>query len=420
MSADPIPLSSEDAAILALESGTIVGHTCKVLVVDSPALGAEGLRAAMAGRLGAAPELTYRLAGSHEAPAWLPDPQIDLAEQVATLDRDEPLAAEDLPGVVAERFAQRLPRDRPLWAIDVAALDDERTALIWRLHHALADGTCAVRLARAVLFDAASAQPPAPGRTAHSDPADDRRRREHLAAFLEREYARSRAASPFDATVGTRREVRFADVPLAQLHDAAKRAGATVNDAVLACVGGGVSHWLAEHDRAARELRVKVPVSLHSEADSAANRDSFFTVPVPLGGDDPRTRLARVHELTRARKAEHDAEELDSLHRELARISPRLEALAERIEHSPRRFALNVSNVPGPREPVAVQGARVSAMHTIAEIGEHHALRVAVVSYAGQLCFGLAADPAVVADLGALATGIEAEARALISAEGGR
>lgn len=416
MGIEPIPLSAEDRAILALESGAVVGHTCKVLVAEPPAIGADELRASVAERLGHAPELTYRLAGSAEAPAWLPDPNLDVAAQVSALDPGRPVGTDELPDVVAERFAQRLPRDRPLWAIDVVALRDGRTALIWRLHHALADGTCAVRLAKAVLFDAAGAAPPPPRHPAHSDPADDRRRREHLAAFIEREFARSRTASPFDAPIGTTREVRFADVPLADLHDAARGVGATLNDAVLACVGGAVSHWLAAHHRSARELRVKVPVSLHSEGDSASNRDSFFTVPVPIGGDDPLARLARVHELTEARKSGGDAAELDSLHRELERLSPRLEGLAERLERSPRRFALNVSNVPGPREPVTVRGSRVAAMHTLAEVGEHHALRVAVVSYAGRLCFGLTADPAAVDHLRALAMGIEAEAEALVSA----
>jgi len=46
-----------------------------------------------------------------------------------------------------------LDRDRPLWAIDVMALDRGRTALVWRLHHAIADGTVAMRMAHALLFD---------------------------------------------------------------------------------------------------------------------------------------------------------------------------------------------------------------------------------------------------------------------------
>ena len=55
-------------------------------------------------------------------------------------------------------------------------------------------------------------------------------------------------------------------------------------------------------------------------------------------------------------------------------------------------------------------------MHSIAEIGERHALRVAVVSLAGMLCFGFCADPAIVDDLAAMAEGSEAEASALIRA----
>lgn len=79
----------------------------------------------------------------------------------------------------------------------------------------------------------------------------------------------------------------------------------------------------------------------------------------------------------------------------------------------PRSFALNVSNLPGPRHPVAVLGVLVHAMFTLAEIGEHHALRIAVVSLANTLNFGLVADPTLLADVDHLASGIQAEAAAL-------
>ena len=76
----------------------------------------------------------------------------------------------------------------------------------------------------------------------------------------------------------------------------------------------------------------------------------------------------------------------------------------------PRSFALNVSNVPGPRQPVRVLGVPVEAMYTLAEIGEHHALRIAVVSLAKTLNFGLVADPTLLADVDHLAA-TEAEPR---------
>ena len=251
---------------------------------------------------------------------------------------------------------------------------------------------------------------------AHS--ADEARRRAHLARFLARERPRAGHRSPFDGHVGTQREVAFATVPLAPLHDAAKALGegATLNDAVLAVVGGGLRRWVEQQHGPLGSVRVKVPVSLHRAGDEAGNRDSFFAVAVPLGEADPVARLRAVHQATLACKEDHDAETLDTLLHELARVSPRLERFVERVERSPRTFALNVSNVPGPREPVAVLGARVEAMHSLAEIGERHALRVAVVSLADTLCFGFCADPTIVPDPQTIAAGTEAEAAALIAA----
>ena len=69
----PISLTAEDRAILALESPTVAGHACKVLVVD-PGLTIEALRASIGGRLPAAPGMTWRLGGTSSAPAWEPVP----------------------------------------------------------------------------------------------------------------------------------------------------------------------------------------------------------------------------------------------------------------------------------------------------------------------------------------------------------
>jgi diacylglycerol O-acyltransferase len=163
-------------------------------------------------------------------------------------------------------------------------------------------------------------------------------------------------------------------------------------------------------------VRVKVPVSLHNEGDDAGNRDSFFSLGLPLNEPDPEARLAAVHAATTVRKAEHDAEEMDRLMRRLSSQSPALERLCGRLERNPRRFAVNVSNVPGPRDPMAVLGAPVVSIHSIAEIGERHALRVSVVSLAGTLYFGFVADPAIVDGLESMAAGVEREAAALIAA----
>ena len=415
---EAVPLTPEDRAILDLESDTVAGHTCKVILIDAPAPGIDELRASVASRLADAPALMTKLGGAEDDPAWVPAEDLDITRRVGEGGVTVPLDDAGLRREVGSLFAQRLDRDRPLWRMDLLPLTDDRAALVWRIHHALADGTAAMRFARAVLWDEDAARGTVrPHPSEHE--RDDARRRGHLVRFVEREFGETAHRSPFDARIGTRREIAFASVELATLHDAARSlAGATVNDAVLTVVAGGLRAWLEHHHGSLGTIRVKVPVSLHHEGDDAGNRDSFFAVAVPLSEPDPVARLAAVHAATATRKTEHDAETMDELLDHLARVSPRLERLCERIEANPRRFALSVSNVPGPRNPVSILGARVARVYSLAEIGRRHALRVAAVSVADRICFGFCADPGIVDDVGEMATGLEADAAALVAAAG--
>jgi diacylglycerol O-acyltransferase / wax synthase len=425
-----IALGVEDRAILDLECQTIVGHTCKVVRL-APAPGAELARAPHDGRVDVArlrerieqrielaPALTRKLGGTARAPCWVADADFDLAEHVVAAPVTRALDHAGLLKLVAELFERRLDRSRPLWRIDVAPLADGGSALIWRIHHALADGTASVRYARALLWDesAEASMTPAQARGAHM--ADDARRRAHLAGFLEREYARCKNGSPFDGAVGTRREIAFAIAPLRALHEAARELdGATVNDAVLTIVAGAIGRWVRLRHGELGTIRVRVPVSLHHEGDEVANHDSFFSVALPLNERDPVARLCLTHAQTRERKADDDAQYREHLLHELAGVPP-FERFLSRLESSPRRFALSVSNVPGPREPVSVLGAPVAHLHSLAEIGERHALRVSATSLVGLLCFGLCADPHLIGELHVIAEGIEREARELLVAAG--
>src|SRR5687767_10129455 len=114
---DAIPLADEDRAILALESDTVAGHTCKVVELGTGAPGVEALRGSIATRIAAEPLLTMQLGGTADEPAWVPAESFEIAEQVVAAD----LPALDQAGLrdaVADLFASRLDRDLPLWRID--------------------------------------------------------------------------------------------------------------------------------------------------------------------------------------------------------------------------------------------------------------------------------------------------------------
>ena len=55
----------------------------------------------------------------------------------------------------------------------------------------------------------------------------------------------------------------------------------------------------------------------------------------------------------------------------------------------------------------------VVSLHSLAEVGKRHGLRVSVVSLAGSLAFGVTADPGIAPEVGELAAGIEAESSVL-------
>jgi len=418
-------LSPEDLSILALENETVAGHTCKVMVLGGP-IDLGRLRSSIGERLHRAPELSMCLREVGGEPWWVPDPQVDLTAQVVVSGAPGAVDEAGFRATVAGIFAQHLDRSRPLWRIDVIPqLAVGGSALVWRIHHALADGMTAMRMASAVLWDQEpDSQPAVPGagpptrRPVASGPAAHHRLGGLLTAA--REAPQPWLRSPFDGHIDARRSVAFTTAGLAGLRRVAvATGGATVNDAVLAVVAGGLRRWLESHHGHLGTVRVKVPVSLHGpppapgdDARPPGNRDSFFCLDLPLGPADPLQRLAAICRATRVRKQDHDAQHLDTFLRELAG-TPRLRRFAEHVLAHPRSFALNVSNVPGPRHPVQVLGVPVRAMYTLAEIREQHALRIAVVSLADALSFGLLADPTLLPGVDHLASGMQAEAAAL-------
>jgi WS/DGAT/MGAT family acyltransferase len=445
-------LSREDAEILALEHGPVAGHAVRAYVLerppDVPPLTLPRLRARVAARLDRVPRARQRLALAPlglASPVWVDDDAFDLDRHVRRAPTRGTVSEARLSALVADTMSGRLPRDRALWDLQlVGPLPGRRVALLARFHHAWVDGQASLRAAGELLFDepgddgpASDGWRPVPApRTAELVASAVRQRAGGLAGAagalartavspdrwrlaaqelgrvpgaVGRELLPSSVASPFAGTIGRRRAVAWTAAPLAEYkaigHAASEHA--TVNDVVLAVVAGGLRTWLG-HVAGERRLRCKVPVSLHrrEEAPDVGNRDSFMIVDLPVGDRDPWARLRAIHRQTAERKRHHDAETLDALFGDLALVAPPLERLLSRVTRSSREFVVSVSNVPGPREPVSILGARLTELLGFAEIALDHALRVTAVSLCGELSIGLCGDPDVVPDLDGLATAI--------------
>jgi diacylglycerol O-acyltransferase / wax synthase len=411
--AAPEELSFDDVQILRLESATIKGHTGKVLLAGPDASGgaldAAELRERVAERIGGLPRLRQRVDDPHSAePAWV-DAEPDLEWHVADAPVDGPLDEGALRSLAGELLAERLDHERPLWRIDVAPVEGGGSALIVRIHHAMADGVSAIRLAGALLWDPrpedeTASEPSKP----HGKPAPDPPRRHHVGGALKREL-RPGAHTALDQHIGPEREVAWTAYPLPRLKSIGKGAGdgVTINDVVLATVAGGLRRWLERTGRG--RVRVQIPVSLHSrdESDSEiGNRDSFLNVDLPLDEDDALARLRALNLETMERKQDHDAETLYDFFHAVGRFRPLYEGIT-RLTSGPREFALSVSNVPGPRWRPSVLGHEITGFVSFAEPADRHALRVSIVSLGGDLAFGLCSDPEAIGSLGHLAAALD-------------
>lgn len=450
-------LSAEDTRILRLETGRIAGHTCKVVVLRD-ALSARTLRSHIAARIERAPRLAQRPVPTPlglATPVWAPDPAFDLARHVLGRPLRGPASREDLRAIAAQAMERRLPRDRPLWSIDVVErLAGGGTALVWLMHHAAADGASCMRLAEAVLWDRGPGEIP----PAHTDPGGDAERRapgeltprelvssgladrarsargalggalrtlaapsrrraamrelERVPATVRRELAPVATPSPFDGPIGARRAVAFCHRPVEQLERIAHAVPGhvTLNDVLLAAVAGGVRTWLHRRGEPAGPMRAKVPVSMHpahEQPDALGNRDSFLFVDVATELDDPLARLLAVNAETARRRAAHDPSTLYALLNDASHVAAPLARAASKLAASPRAFTFAASNVRGPARPVTVAGAAVAELWSLAEIAPRHALRVSGISLAGDFGVGFTADPALVPDLPGLAEAVE-------------
>jgi WS/DGAT/MGAT family acyltransferase len=233
-----------------------------------------------------------------------------------------------------------------------------------------------------------------------------------LPGTLRRELWPLGADTAFDRRIGGDREVAFTACSLEDLKriEHSFGTGVTVNDVVLAVVAGAIRGWLGTHHEPADVMRVQVPVSMHhrdEDATALGNRDSFLFCDLPISEPDPRKRLQAINAETRSRKEHHDPDELYSFFHSLSHIRP-LYRLASSVASGPREFALSVSNVPGPRDPVRLLGASVTELYSLAEPADRHALRASVVSLAGRMGFGFCTDPGAVPGVAELAGALDA------------
>ncbi|MEV5976482.1 wax ester/triacylglycerol synthase family O-acyltransferase [Streptomyces sp. NPDC052114] len=390
----------------------------------------------LAARADAVPGLRMRIrsvwlpvGGSTRVPVSAFDPleHVRLAEPVT-----------DFHAAAGELMRRQLDRDRPPWEAHVLpGADGTSFAVLFKFHHALADGLRALTLGAALLDPAdlppSRPRPPAPAvsRWALADP----RRLPGLVRGTAAEVgqvlgigtsvaratlgARSCDALTSSAT-GTRRTAGVV-LDLDDVHQVRKAVGGTVNDVLIAVVAGALRRWLDERGDCSEgvEPRALVPVSRRRprSAQPPGNRLSGYLVRLPVSDEDPLVRLRRVRTaMDRNKEAgpERGAGAVALLAEHVPPLGHRLGgpllAQAARL-----LFDVLVTSVPLPGIALRLGGCRLAEVYPFAPLAQGQSLAVAVSTYRGQVHFGLIADAAAVPDLELLAQSVLEEADELVA-----
>ncbi len=412
-------------------------------------------------RLHLVPRYRQRLAFvpfSQGRPVWVDDPHFQLRYHVRHTALPRPCGDEQLKRLAGRVFSQQLDRTRPLWELWlVEGLDDSRFAVLSKTHHALVDGISGVDIAT-VLFDS-SADPMPVGAPDHewvprplpsgaqlladallervTVPAEivrgaraamrgpwavANRALEGLSGVRAMASAGLQAApqSPFNVRIGPHRRFTWVRGDLAEFKAVKNALGGTVNDVVLAVVAGALGRYmrLHGHDTDGVELRAMVPVSVRADIERGAlgNRVAAMWAPLPVGLTDPLERLVTVSQAMEAVKDSGQAVGAQVLTGLSGFAPPTIMAQAARLQARQRLFNVVVTNVPGPQHPLYMLGRELETMLPMVPLAENTALGIAILSYNGQLNFGLVADFDALADVERLAHELHASIEETVSA----
>lgn len=371
--------------------------------------------------------------------AWTKDDDLDIEYHVRLSALPRPGRIRELLELVSRLHGSLLDRHRPLWEFHlIEGVEGERFAVYAKIHHAMMDGVRSMRhLEKALSTDPETrdmppfwAVDPRPGRD--SRPVSAPRSAPSGVLATTREYVGGalRTAGTLAETVGQSLNVgpalmtslyrglvehelalpfeapptmlnvpitgarRFAaeSWPIKRIQRVRERTGTTFNDVVLAMSAGALRRYLSAHDSLpAKPLVAALPVAL--EGSGSGNALGAILVGLATDEPDPAERLRKIRQSGLAAKQNlqgRDPMTVAALSAVVA--APIGLGLVPGSSAVNQGFNLIISNVPGPKDPLYWEGAKLSGIYPLSVPLDGQALNITAMSYADDLEFGLTGD----------------------------
>ncbi len=412
-------------------------------------------RAQLAATVATVPRLRERVVagvGRLSPPVWRPDPEFDLDYHIREVALPGPGSERQLLDLVGAIYQDPYDRTRPLWMFHIfTGLKGGRAALVWKIHHAVADGIGAGRLAESYLQP--TRKPPTPpdvdletiiadavaeDAEEHGSPSfpeavlgtitHTARRQAGIArralgemAMLGADPLRVRDAaegvartvrqvrgqvgggaapegsgSPLWRQRSRRRHLEVLSLPLDQALAAAKGLGGSLNDWFVTGVVNGAIAYHDERGVPLRTLNTSFVVSTRTDRAIGGNSFTPSRLSVPAGPMDARQRFTEISDKMRVNRSQVSGQGLMAGLAGVANLLPT--SMVTGVARSQAaRMDFATSNLRGARVPLYISGAEVQANYPFGPLAGT-AFNLTTMSYAGQLGMGLFIDPVAVDD----------------------
>lgn len=330
-------------------------------------------------------------------------------------------------------------RDRSLWRVTVLeGLPGGKAALIFKLHHAIADGQGALQIGASLVDLTPEGEDlgPMPDAPIAGDLSSKRAFGKLMITDNTRWFAATatefaQAAPPIVeaaikdplSAIGkvadiAKSFVKFADLPSVpaspvmgdrsvnfhnnaftlpfdDIRAAAKASGHTANDVFLASISEGMTRYHTLHNAPVGHLNISTPISTRKSADDEGNAVGIAHFKLPLGAKDPVKLMDELHKVVKQWRAEPVIGYSFGIG-EISRFLP-----SEMVISGATSSDLTASNVPGPRAQLWLAGSKVEHIVPFPPlIGA--AVFIAMLTYNKEACIGISADDAAVTDLDVL------------------
>ena len=374
-------------------------------------------------------------------PIWEDDPRFDLRNHLTRLSLPAPAGEAELQALINKKMSTPLDFSRPLWQFHLIENYDKGAVLLGRIHHCIADGTALVRVLLTLTDDTADESASGASRSSSDrtwkfgskitgDSTTSPLHPSHLMELVKlgAEGAASlgklalRRPDPrtlFKGPLGQEKQAVWSQpLPLDVVKATGKAVGATINDVLLSAMTGGLRRYLVYHQNNTHRLNIRaaVPVNLRpmNAEIQLGNHFGLVFPSLPVGIEEPLKRLRVLHKRMQELKAAPEAMVTFGALKAAAIAPTDLQRLI--VDFLGQKFTAVMTNVPGPRERLFVAGAPMRQMMFWVPQSGRSSLGISILSYAGEVSLGVAADQSLVPDPGRIVEGFHEEFEALQAA----